>query len=343
MARFIADQNKVLFQHESGTYGTTSGNAFWIGEVTENSIDDSEGLIETRYLGNLNRNIVNWQQGPRDATGTLTYNAQNMQLIFLGMGSVASTSGPQAHHRVTEIQSDAWQSPFASGTGQLNPPISFTIEDSKQAAGTGRNMIRTIKGTIPNVTTITATQGEKIVVSMDYMGQTLTHSSGATTSVTAQTGRAYRWSDCSVDLIDTAGNTSGLDTLKEAVLEINQNRTGPHYLNGSRDISTPFNGNRDYTFTLTMDLDGDDADTLYNKFYKGGSKFNMEFDIDADVSTAGSQHTEFLMSGCYIVNMENPSVLEGTTESVAEIRPGSLFAQEWTNANTLTFGKFTPW
>jgi hypothetical protein len=343
MARYIADQNKVLFMHESGTYGTTSGNAFWVGEVQENAVTDSEGRIETRYLGNLNRNVAKFTQGPRDINGTLTYNAQNMQLVFIGVGSVYSVSGPNASHTATEIQTDVWQNPFCSGTGQLNPPISVTLEDSKQSAGTGRNMIRTIVGTVPNLTRLRASQGEKVVIEMDYIGQNLTPSSGTTTSVTAQTGRSYLWSDCSIDLVDSAGNTSGLSTIKEAVLELNQNRTGPHYLNGSRDISTPFNGNRDYMFSLTMDLDGNEADMLYNKFYKGGSSFNMEFDMDADASTVGSQHAEFFMSGCNITGMENPSTVEGTTESVVEIRPGSLFAKEWTNAQTLTFGKFTPW
>lgn len=343
MARFISDQNKVLFKHESGTYGSSYGPGMWIGEVTENSIDDAEGKIETRYLGTASRNVDGYTLGPRDVTGTLTYNPLNMGLVFGAIGSVVSTSGPNSAHIVTEINSAVWQTGFASGTGQLNPPMSYTIEDSKQAAGTGRNLVRTIDGVVPNVTTITISQGEKVAVAIDYIGQTLTSSSGATTSVGADTGRPYLWSDCSITLGDTAGYLSGLSTIKEGTLEINQNRTGPHYLNASRDISTPFNGNRDYTFSLTMDLDGDDADMLYNKFYKGGSEFNMELDMDADITTIGSQHSEFFMSGCNIISMENPSVVEGTTETTVEIRPASLNGLEWTSARTLVSGLFTPY
>ena len=46
MARYIQDQNKVALLHESGTYANASGNGVWLGEVTENSIDDSEGKLE---------------------------------------------------------------------------------------------------------------------------------------------------------------------------------------------------------------------------------------------------------------------------------------------------------
>jgi len=45
MVRFISEQNKIVFLHESGTYAATSGNGVWLGQVIENSIDDSENKI----------------------------------------------------------------------------------------------------------------------------------------------------------------------------------------------------------------------------------------------------------------------------------------------------------
>ena len=129
-----------------------------------------------------------------------------------------------------------------------------------------------------------------------------------------------------------------MDTTKEVTFEINQNLTAPHYLNQSRDIAAPILGNRDYTVTLSMDLDSDDAAYLYNDYYKSNGSFNMTFDLDADARVAGSQHTIFYMSGCKIVTMENPSVLDGTTESNLVIRPKSV-----TGSTYDTVHKYNVW
>jgi len=326
MARYKSDQNKVLGVYESGTYGVTkdSGSTFWIGQVSESSIDDAENPIETRYLGTATRNIDTFEQGPRDVTGTLTFAPQDMRLAFWAIGSVNEVIGTGSSvHFATEINSNVWQSPFTSGTNQLSAPISFTLEDSKQSPGTGRNFVRTVNGVVPNTTTITASQGEKVEVAMDWIGQTLSHSSGATSTVTEQTGiRPYLWSDCSLTI---AGST--IDTAKEISLEINQNIEAPHYLNGSRDIATPFPQNRDYTLSVTMDLDGTEAAFLYRELYKGGSEFNAVFDLNAD--STGSQHTIFTMSGCTIASMENPSTIDGPVESTVIVRPKSLTGSAW--------------
>lgn len=334
MSRYIADMNKVALLHESGTYASTSGNGVWIGEVTENSITDDEGLLENRYLGTATRSYDSFAQGPRNVTGTLSYNAQNFRLPFFTIGStVDGTSGPSVLHTATEINTSGRQSPFTSGP--LNPPMSFTLEDSKQATGTGRNFVRTIKGTIPNMATITAAQGEKVKVDIDYIGQTLIASSGTTTTITQDTIKPYLWSSATLTM---AGST--ISTAKEITLEINNNTEGPHYLNGSRDISVPFQGNREITLNVTMDLSSIEADMLYNQYYKGGSSFNSTLDFNQDV-TAGSQHAIFTLSGCIITSFENPSTMEGLTESTIEIRPKDISAVEYTSTASTT--KFNPY
>lgn len=330
-ARYLQDQNKVVLLHESGTYANTSGNGVWIGEVTEHSIDDNENKLENRFLGTASRSYGALEQGPRDATGTLTYNAQNFRLPFFAIGStVDATSGISVLHDTTQINTDVRQSAFTSGT--LNPPISFAIEDSKQSPGTGRNFVRTIKGIVPNTTTITASQGEKVTIDVDYIGQTLTVSSGTTTAVTQDNVKPYLWSSATL----TIGGSS-ISTAKDVSLEINQNLEAPHYLNGSRDISVPFPQNRDYMLSVTLDLDGTDADFLYNDFFKNNGSFNAVLDFDQD-STTGSQHAVFTMSGCKIMSFENPSTNEGATESTIEIKPQNISAQEWTStASTVNF------
>lgn len=334
MGRYIQDQNKVAIFHESGTYGNPSGAAFWVGQVTENSIADEENKIEGRFLGASTRSFSTMDKGPRDVTDELTYNPQNMLMPFVAIGSVTDgASGTNVLHEATQINTDVQQSAFTSGT--LCPPRSFTLEDSKQSPGTGKNFNRTINGIVPNTTTITATQGEKVTVAVNNVGQTLTFSSGASSSITEDTSTPYLWSSVTVQV---AG--SEIQTTKEAVLEINQNIEQPHYLNGSRDISTPFPGNRENTFNLTIDLESTDGKMLYEDIYKANTEVNCVFDLNQD-STTGSQHTIFTLSGARITSMENPSLNEGVTESTVEIKCEDVTGQEWTSSAAGV--TFNPW
>lgn len=334
MGRYIQDQNKVAFLHESGTYGSTSGPGIWPGQVTDHSIDDTENKIEGRFLGASTRSFSTMDKGPRDVTGTLTYNPQNMMIPAIAIGSVTVISGTDAYQiDATQVDTDVQQSAFTSGT--LCPPRSFTLEDSKQSPGTGKNFVRTITGVIPSTTTITATQGEKVTVTVDYVGQNLAFSSGTTTSITEDTITPYLWSSVSVQV---AG--SDIVTTKEAVLEISQNIEPPHYLNGSRDISTPFPGNRENTFNLTIDLESTDGKMLYEDIYKANAEVNCVFDMNQDGST-GSQHTTYTLSGARITTMDNPSLNEGVTESTVEIKCENVTMTEFAPFSSV--GNVNPW
>ena len=320
MTRYNADQNKVLGLYESGTYAQVkdTGSTFWLGQITENSIDDKENKLENFYMGTSDRSFGFMAQGPNDITGTVTFHPEDFRLAFWTIGSVADDIGS---HVAIETNSNAPQNQFVSGTGQLlDTPISWTLEDSKQAPGTGKNFVRTLRGVVPSTVKITASQGEKLVVNYDYIAQSLGVSSGTTTTVTDSGLNPYLWSACSLTV---AGST--ILTAKEISLEINQNTEGPHYLNGSRTIGNPFMGNRINMLNVTLDLDSSSAVMLYDDFYKNNTTFNSVFDIDAD-STTGSQHTIFTMSGCKIMTMENPSTSEGLTETTVEIRPQHISA-----------------
>jgi len=333
MARYIHDQNKVVLVHESGTYAATSGNGVWPGQVTSHSIDDAENKIEGRYFGTGDRSYDTMDLGPRDVTGTITYNPQNFMTVFMAIGSVYdASSGANVLHTATEVNTDARQSAFTSGP--LNPLRSFTIEDSKTAVGTGTNFIRTINGIVPNATSIIATQGEKVRVEQTYVGQTLTFSSGNTTSVTTDTTTPYLWSSTTL----TMGGNS-IVTAKDITLEINNNVTGPHYLNGSRDVSVPFPGNRDNTLSVTLDLASETAKALYETYYKDNTEFNATLDFNQ--TSTGSQHAAFTLSGCRITSMENPSELDGPTETTVEVMIENVSAQEWTSS--VAGLNFNPW
>ena len=304
MARYGADQNKVLGLYESGLYAEATAETFWLGEVIDHSVDDAEGLIESRYMGTTSRSFSDFDQGPRDVTGTLSYHPVDMRLPFLALGSVVDVSGTNiSSHIVTEFDSDKCQNFFVSGAGtDMTVPACFTIEDSKQAPGTGRNFIRTIAGNVIDTMKISASEGEKVTVDIDYIGQTCTPSSGASSSITDPDIAPYMWSDCMLTL---AG--SSMDTAKSFSLETNNNMQVNHYIGSSalgrfygRVIAPPVVGNRNHTLSVTMDLPSDDAIWLYENKYKGNNSFNATLDMDADVTATGSKHATFNMSGCQI-------------------------------------------
>ncbi len=136
------------------------------------------------------------------------------------------------------------------------------------------------------------------------------------------------WSDATLSIGQGANLGSSIDTARSISYSIDQGREMPHYVTGSRVGKIPFNGNRTHTVELTMDWEGINADLLYNNFYKGGSKFNMTLDLNAD-DTAGSQHTTYTMSGCFITSPDIPSPLEGVNETTLTIRPESVSATEY--------------
>jgi len=325
MGRFSAGQNKVLGIYESGTYAEPmTGSSFWLGQVTSNSIDDVENKIPSRYLGTSTRSLDTMDEGVRDVTGTLNIRSQDFRLPLWSVGSVCeTTSGTNImEYDASEIGMNLQQNAFTSGS--FNPPMSFTIEDSKQSPGTGRNFVRKIDGCVPNAVRITASSSEVVITEVDYIGQTLTFSSGTTTSVTEKTNTPYAFGDVTLTM-------AGSDiTAKEVTLEINQNIEGPHYLDGTRDISIPYPGNRDYILSVNLDLDSTTAAIWYNEFYKSTSSFNTVLDFDRDVTATGSQHAIFTLSGCHITSMDNPSEAEGVTESTLEIVPEKITAKEHT-------------
>ena len=79
-------------------------------------------------------------------------------------------------------------------------------------------------------------------------------------------------------------------------------------------------------------------DTLFDAFE---AVANATLDLDCDVATIGSKHATFIMSGCQIISMENPSLNEGLTESTIEVRPENLIAEEF-NADIVS-GIITPY
>lgn len=323
MARFKNDTNQVVLLLESGTYGNSSGAGVWPGMVQNHSIVDSQNVITTRFLGQGTRNIGTLEDGPRDIEGTITFFPQDWRLLGFALGSITTTSGTAQSDNykfdITEQNSGSRHNAFTSGT--FNPWISFTLEESSDAATANQNVIRTFKGCVVDSYALNIDIGTPISADVNFIAQTGSFTSGTITTATAGSNRPYLWSDVDWQL---PGGTS-VQPVKSLNFTVENNFEGPHYLNGSRFISDPIPLNRYYTVEVTQDLDSTTAGSFYHRLFLGGSKFNAVLDINNTFNT-GSHRLTVTFSGCRITEMEFPGTLDGVREFTYTVVPGSVSA-----------------
>jgi len=329
MAKFIGDQNQLGFTYESGTYANSSGTLQWIGQVQNFSPDESAGVIPVRYQGAGDRNVDQFVDGPLDFTGTFTYFPQDWKFLMFTLGSNVDAGSPSPYtHTISETNSDDGNA-FTSGT--TNPFISFGLEASQKAPGTGQNFIRTFQGCVVNTMTISASQGDIISVDVDFVAQSGTFSSGAPSSLTPTTTRPFLWSD--VKLHIPSGTV--YEEMTDFTLTINNNLEAPHYLNGSRVISTPIPLNRDYELSVTLHATSERTKTLYEQYFMGGSTFNCMLEINAET---GSRDAYIILSGCKLMDMDSPEGMEGVNEQTLTIQPKTAVVE----IND-TIERYNPW
>ena len=308
--KYLADQNQLYFFPESGTYANQSfaGSRTWIGLVQDHTPDEGAGVVPIRYQGSTDRNVDTFSDGPLDYMGTFTYFPQDWKFLGFAIGSISEPTACGSHI-ITETNSDDAGDAIAAQSLS-----SFTLVDSKKTPTTGSNFIRTFKGCMIDTFGLTMSAGELASVEIGYRAQDVTFSSGAVAAVsgTLISTTPYTWSDIAVHI----PSGTALTNCTDFSLTINNNLEARFPLNGSRTIEVPIPLNRDYEVSSTFLMDADNAKTLYDQYYIGGSTFNAMVKIEA---TAGSCYV--IMSGCKISDMEVPSPVEGLHEQTATIVP----------------------
>ena len=329
MGRYIADQNKLGFFYESGTYAVSSGTMQWIGQVQDHTLDESTGVIPVRYLGGGDRNVDQFVDGPQDYTGTISYFPQDWKFLWFTLGSAVDAGSPSPYtHTLSELNSGVLN---GTTSGTLCPFLSFGLEDSKTVSATGQNFNRTVQGAMINTFTLNGTQGEILSAEIAYTAQNVAFSSGAASAVTAATTRPFLWRDCTLQI----PSGTSYSTMKDFSLTINNNLESPHYLNGSVVIAPSIPLNRDYELTVTLDLQSTEVKTLWDQYFIGGSTFNTMMTVNA---STGSRDAFFVMSGCKLMDMEAPSPMEGVNETTLTIQPKNMIV----NVNDTIF-RYKPW
>lgn len=320
MARFLNDQAKLVFIWESGTYANPSGNGVWMGNVQSSEITESENVIQTRFLGQGNRNVGVFDNGPIEIEGTISLFPQHFRHLAIALGSNHFASGTNGANVMSEVNGGQRASAFVSG--YFNPWTSFTLEESRTGAISNQNSVRTIRGAVINEYTLNIEQGQPITEELGIIAQVGSWFSGATTAVTAGSNRNFMWSDATFSL-----PTSNVqESVKSFSFNINNNFQMAQYINGSRHMQVPYALNRDYTIEVTQDLDSVQVGSIWDTFYKGGSMFNASLDINASSATAGSHRLNMFFSGCRIIECSQPVSVGGISEISYVIVPGSVSA-----------------
>lgn len=319
MVRYQADQNRVGFFYESGTYAAASGPQHWIGLVQEHVIDDEENIERVRYTGQGDLNVGTFVDGDEDHTGNITFLPQDWKFFGFSLGSNVDSGSPSPYIHTFSETTSVDGNAFTSGLKQ--PPFSFGIEDSRQGRAAGEHFVRTLNGCVIDTFTVTGGEGTPMLeVSADYVAQSNDYSSGAPTALTATTIKPFLFNQCQFQL--PVGTT--LDNVKDFSFEVGRTLRKPHYGNGSAVIDVPQPQNRDYTFEMTLDSDHTWAKTLYDKHFRGGSTFNMIWTVTDTAAGAGSRDMTANFSGCRIIDMEDPTVNENTDETSVTIAPQTL-------------------
>jgi len=291
-----------------------------MGNVQSSEFTENENIIQTRFLGQGNRNVGVFNNGPLDIEGTITLYPQHWRHLGIALGSIFD-SGLTASNSlsvISEVNGGQRASAFVSG--YFNPWTSFTIEESRTGPIANQNSKRTIRGCVINEYTLGIRQGELITEELGIIAQVGSWFSGATTSVTAGSNRSYLWSDA---IWSMPGGTTQ-ESVKELEFSINNNFQMQHYLNGSRVIQIPYPLNRDYTISVTQDMDSVMIGSVWDTFFKGGSLFNSTIDINASSATTGSHRLFLVFSGCRMIECTQPVSVGGISELSYTIVPGSV-------------------
>lgn len=317
MSRYISDQNRVGFRFESGTYANPTGTTLqWLGLIQDHTPDESTNVQPIRYIGGGTRDVDTFVDGPLDYTGTITYFPQDWKFVGYALGSIVTTSGTAQvgnyQHTLIGINSASGNA-FTSGLKK--PFMSFTIYDSHKTSDS-LNFNREFVGGMVQSINISASQGDIISNEINYVAQSMNFNSGTQTAVTAATNRPFLWQDATIHI--PSGTI--INNVKEFSVSINNNTEPPHYLNGSRVIDVPIQLNRDIELTLTLDSDDATTKTFYDQYFIGGSSFNAMVYIK-DASATGSRDFSLVFSGCKIIDMENPTLMEGADEQTITIQP----------------------
>lgn len=296
----------IVYAEETayGSGGTpAAGNR--VGKVSNISINMSNNFFRTQGLGE-GRNITGSFTGPFDISGSIDWDVDDFIFMQYAIGTLSGTG----------VVADPYQLDEADNIGYLATDIpSIRLEIGTEAGTTDDTT--DITGVVINNLTLTATQGETLKASCDFIGQSAATGTSIVTYTTPTT---------EVFVFQQGAVTVGTDTLHctSFALTIANNIQTFRQL-GSRLIQQPVTGLRRYDFTITMRKKLDSTASILSPlelrdlFFGASaapatagtvSAYAVSLDI-TEGAAAGDRVCNIDLENCYFESWSEPIPLEG--------------------------------
>jgi hypothetical protein len=275
-----------------------------IGKVTSINYLMNQGFFRSQSMGD-GRNATVAVTGAFDISGSMDFDVDDftfMQYVVGTIGGAGTAADPYELRELDNIGYDA--------TNIKTIALQFGCEADSN------DDVQTITGVVLDKLTITATQGEIIKGSVDFIGKTITTS----TSLTAYTPSTTR------PFVFHQGNvTVGTDSMACTSFAITISNNIQTYRNiNDRFIAQPVTGLRRYDFTMTMrkkydSTAGQLSTTELRDLFYGTSNtpttsaivtsYAVSLDITEGAS-AGHRVANIDLENCYFESWSEPIALE---------------------------------
>lgn len=306
---FKGTTTHVIYAEDTawGTPGTPAGSGF-VDKVTNFSANITNSFIRSQGIGE-GRNASAAVTGNLDVNGSMEWELTDPDFLqYCYIGAQAGTGTAADPYEVQEANAIGY------AAGEVN---TLTLEVGMDETNAE---VSAFNGVVINNTTLTATQGEIIKMSADWIGRTVITSTTAETYV-GPTLRPFTFIDGSMSVgSDVVANLVGFTFTCANNFVIFRSM-------GSRLISQPVPGIRRYDFTATIKFAYDTTASilsgteLQSYLFKGiaaqttpfdGAEYTplaVSFDL-VEGAVSGDRVVNFDLENCYFESWSEPIALE---------------------------------
>ena len=286
--------------------GATPAVGNRVGKVTNVNVTMTNNFFKTQGLGE-GRNVTGAYTGPFDVSGSIDWDVDDFTFMQYAIGA-KSGAGTLA---------DPWELKELDNIGYAGVTEIPTIALEIGSEGGSVDHEITVDGCVVNNLTLTASQGEVLKASCDFIGRNVT-SSATIITYTTPTTSVFVFQQGSVNI-----GAETFDCTSFALTIANNMQT---YRNlGSRLIQQPVTGLRKYDFTITFKFKGDTtASTLSGTellaYFFGAAltpataatvtSYPVSLDI-AEGAAATDRVVAIDLENCYFESWSQPVPLEG--------------------------------
>lgn len=332
---FVGDMQNLVYRFESGTFGTPTGANNWLGLVTNHETSESQGVQPIRHAGQNSRLIGQQLDGQQEYNNSITFYPQDFRWMQFVFGSSVDGGSPSPYtHNYVPNRNNATAVNMPGGF----PLPTFTVIDEKNQGIAGSNVIRTFNGCMAKGMTISIKQGEPVEVTLPYVAQSVTYSSGAIANVSGtDLTRPFMWRDTLLRIL----SGTIYNEVKEITLTYDNALESPHYVDNNRTIGQSVPQGISCTMAATVNATAELTKALYDTDFTQGTLVNGIY-IDMNQST-GSEQCVIVLSGCKMTEFSMPSNIEGVQEQTFVFTigsPGGISAQEFSTTENHNFGSF---